>query len=432
MRSSWSLICLLIISSVSLAQDTLTLQSAIDIALRNNLQIEISRNDYEIAQNNNYAGNAGMLPSVAINASDAPASSNINQQFTNGTSIQKDNVGSNNINASLALSMVLFDGGRMFATKARLEELEALGENTLKANIQNIVSAVVQSYTNIVTQEKYLLVLEQLSSVSAARFSLVESRMDAGLANNTDLFLAQLDMNTRTQSIPTQQASIQNARTDLNVLLNFPADTTYLLQQQLPVNASLDKATLDALFKNNPEYLAAENRVNVALQAEKEIGAARFPRVGLTAAYGYSRQQSQAGFTLYSQSYGPTGSVTLSIPLFSGLVNSRNYTNAKIQHESAELAQAQTINSLAGSFEKAWQLYTAALQQVEVDIKSVDIARQYMMLMEQRYNLGQSTVIDFREAQRSFEETNFRLINNQYLLKVSETDLLRLTGQLVK
>jgi hypothetical protein len=41
-------------------------------------------------------------------------------------------------------------------------------------------------------------------------------------------------------------------------------------------------------------------------------------------------------------------------------------------------------------------------------------------------------VLDFREAQRSFEETNTRLINNKYGLKLAETDLLRITGQLVR
>jgi hypothetical protein len=46
--------------------------------------------------------------------------------------------------------------------------------------------------------------------------------------------------------------------------------------------------------------------------------------------------------------------------------------------------------------------------------------------------MGQSTVVDYREAQRSFEEVNYRVINNLYLAKLAETDLLRLSGQLIK
>ena len=51
--------------------------------------------------------------------------------------------------------------------------------------------------------------------------------------------------------------------------------------------------------------------------------------------------------------------------------------------------------------------------------------------MEVRYKAGQSTVLEYQDAQRNYEEINYRKINNQYLLKLAETDLLRLTGKLL-
>jgi len=410
----------------------LTLQDAMSIALKNSLQIEVARNDFEITQNNNHAGNAGMLPSVTLNVTDNPSLTNIHQELVNGTVIKSDNVGANTFNANIQVGFTLFDGGKMFATRERLRELERLGESNLKATIQNTLSDVIQAYSNVVTQEKYTRVLQELLRVSNARKELVGAQKDAGLANNTDAFLAQLDVDSRNQAIISQQVAVKNAVTAMNVLLNLPADTTYQLQNELEVNSTLDKATLEGLFKNNPEYIAAENQARVALQMQKEMSAARYPQLGLTASYGYNLAQSQAGFSLFNQTYGPAGLITLSVPLFSGNVNARNYQNAKLSYESAQLQQEQTLLTLSASFEQAWQLYSVALQQVENDKSSVATAREYVDLMEQRYNLGQSTVIDFREAQRSFEETNYRLISNQYLLKLAETDLLRLTGQLVK
>lgn len=410
----------------------LTLQDAMSIALKNSLQIEVARNDFEITQNNNHAGNAGILPSVTLNVTDNPSLTNIHQELVNGTVIKSDNVGANTFNANIQVGFTLFDGGKMFATRERFRELERLGESNLKVTIQNTLSDVIQAYSNVVTQEKYTRVLQELLRVSNARKELVAAQKDAGLANNTDIFLAQLDVDSRNQAIISQQVAVKNAITAMNVLLNLPADTTYQLQNELEVNSTLDKATLEGLFKNNPEYIAAENQARVALQMQKEMSAARYPQLGLTASYGYNLAQSQAGFSLFNQTYGPAGLITLSVPLFSGNVNARNYQNAKLSYESAQLQQEQTLLTLNASFEQAWQLYSVALQQVENDKLSVATAREYVDLMEQRYNLGQSTVIDFREAQRSFEETNYRLISNQYLLKLAETDLLRLTGQLVK
>jgi outer membrane protein TolC len=54
-----------------------------------------------------------------------------------------------------------------------------------------------------------------------------------------------------------------------------------------------------------------------------------------------------------------------------------------------------------------------------------------MLLMQERFKLGQSTIIDLKEAQRTFEETNFRMISNWYIARVAETQLLLLTGQLI-
>jgi len=427
-----SAIAVVFVSPLFSQSGTLTLQDAMDIALKNSLQIEVARNDFEISQNNNHAGNAGMLPSVTLNVTDNPSLTNIHQELVNGTIIKSDNVGANTFNANIQVGFTLFDGGKMFATRERFRELERLGESNLKATIQNTLSDVIQAYSNVVTQEKYTRVLQELLRVSNARKDLVGAQKDAGLANNTDVFLAQLDVDSRNQAIISQQVAVKNAITAMNVLLNIPADSTYQLQDELEVNSTLDKATLEGLFKNNPEYIAAENQARVALQMQKEMSAARYPQLGLTASYGYNLAQSQAGFSLFNQTYGPAGLITLSVPLFSGNVNARNYQNAKLAYESAQLQQEQTLLTLSSSFEQAWQLYSVALVQVENDKSSVATARQYVDLMEQRYNLGQSTVVDFREAQRSFEETNYRLISNQYLLKLAETDLLRLTGQLIK
>jgi outer membrane protein len=417
----------------ALAQDgVLTLNDAIDRALKEGFQIEIARNDLEIAQNNNHAGNAGMLPSVRLNVSENPSMTNIHQELVNGTVIKSNNVGAHAFNANLQIGFTLFDGGKMFATRERYRELERMGETNVKATIQNTLSDVIQAYTYAVTQQKYTRVLEELLSVSESRKGLVEAQQASGMANNTDLFLAQLDVDARKQAIASQRVAIKNAIIALNVLLNFPADTTYQLQSELEVNKTLDKATLENQFKNNPEYVFAESQTKVALQMQKEMSAARFPQLGLTAQYGYTLAQSQAGFSLFNQNYGPAGIITLSVPLFSGNVNARNYKNATLEYENAKIEQEQTILSLRSSFEQAWQTYSIALEQVANDEKSVATAEQYVNLMEQRYNLGQSTVVEFREAQRSFEETNYRLISNQYLLKLAETDLLRLTGQMIR
>ncbi|HEX2936859.1 MAG TPA: hypothetical protein VHO72_15995, partial [Bacteroidales bacterium] len=58
-----------LISVSSWGQKAITVEDAIAIALKNNYNILLARNDADIDRINNTPGNAGMLPNIAANGS---------------------------------------------------------------------------------------------------------------------------------------------------------------------------------------------------------------------------------------------------------------------------------------------------------------------------------------------------------------------------
>jgi len=139
---------LLLFAQMCNAQQVLSLQQAIEIALENNLGIKIIKNELQIASNNNSAGNAGMLPQISASSGATIQSNNIEQRFSNGTSIEKDKVGANNLNAGIALNYTFFDGMKMFATKQKLGVLQAMGENNVRLAVQQTIESVTIAYIN--------------------------------------------------------------------------------------------------------------------------------------------------------------------------------------------------------------------------------------------------------------------------------------------
>ena len=67
----------------------LNLPDAINIALKNSLDIQLQRNNLAIAKINNYVGVAGGLPQVAATASDNEQLINVNQKLNTGQEIKR-------------------------------------------------------------------------------------------------------------------------------------------------------------------------------------------------------------------------------------------------------------------------------------------------------------------------------------------------------
>jgi len=79
------------------AQDSIfSAKEAVNLALQQNLEIQIAQSDLEIASINNNWGNAGKWPLITASVNNTEALSNINQKLANGSSIERNNVSNNN------------------------------------------------------------------------------------------------------------------------------------------------------------------------------------------------------------------------------------------------------------------------------------------------------------------------------------------------
>jgi len=78
-----------------------------------------------------------------------------------------------------------------------------------------------------------------------------------------------------------------------------------------------------------------------------------------------------------------------------------------------------------------YQSYLNALRLIELEQQSLDIAEQSQEIALERFRLGTIDSIELREAQQTLINAENRLIIAQVEAKNAETELLRLSGQLV-
>ncbi len=419
------------IASTTFGQQRLTLQVAINTALKNSLDIQLAKDNVEINTINNNIGIAGGLPTVSATANDNEQVTNINQKYSDASrNAQQTNVAANILTANVTGSIVLFNGYRVLATKSRLEQLQQQSAALLNVQIQSTIAAVMTKYYDVVRQQSYVKTITQSIEVSKQRLSILQTRKDIGLSNNADIFQAQLDVNALVQQLQSQQLVIDIAKTDLLNLLYLKSDSTITISDTIIVNNQLGLENIKAAIKNNPQILAAEQQIKINSLIEKETAAQRYPTVRANTGYNFSNNKVAAGFTLLNQSYGPFIGLNVAIPIYNGGTIKRQQKIASINTKSAAIQRDILLVDFENNVVRSYQAYSNTLQQLKTEAENYQLSLKLLDLVLQRFQLGQGTIIDVKQAQQSFENEGYRLTNLSYAAKAAEISLQQIANQL--
>jgi len=408
----------------------LSLQDAINLTLKKNYEIQITKNSLDIATINNDLGIAGGLPTVSGTASNQESVTNLNQTLNTGSQISKTGVGTNTTAVNVTGSMLLYNGYRVVATKKRLEALEQQSQQQLNSLIQSTIALVTDKYYDIVRQQSYMKTLQQSIDLSKQQLDIITTKKDIGVANNADLFQAQIDLNTRLQDYTSQELVVRNAKTDLSTIMGVSSDSNIIISDSIIVDKNLLLAPILDSLKKNPDIVSVEKQIFINQQIEKETSAQRYPSLRANTGLNYGRTQSDAGQTLFNQSYGPFLGLSLSVPIYNAGITKRQERIASINTKSAKLQKDSLINSYQSGIMKVYQSYVTNIKQAEKQLINYNLSAQLVDLSLQRYKLAQATIIELREAQKSYEDAGYRLVNLLFAAKVAEIELKRISNSL--
>lgn len=413
------------------SQELLTLEDAIKIALENNYDIKLSKNDLRIDEANATIGNAGMLPKVTANVVDNNSIQYSTQTRQDGTRTELNNAKNNNLTYGVGLDWTVFDGFKMFARKSQLDELKKLGDARLKLTIVTKISDVTVTYFDIVQQQQQLAALDSSIVISNQRFNLAQNRYSIGKASKLETLNAQVDLNTDQTALLKQKESLKNSKILLNQLLARDAKTEFNVVNQIGVDKTLLLPELtDLAIKQNPELETQIINRKIAELQLKQVQANRYPTVRVNTGYNFAESQSSLGFTSESYSRGLNYGFSASLNIFDGFNQHRNEKIAKIELENSNIAIEQQTATLKSQLESSYQTYLTNLELMQLEERNEAIARQNMDITLEKFRIGTITPIEFRTAQLNYINAKARNTNMQFQAKLSEINLKELAGNL--
>lgn len=423
--------CFCVISLPGFAQQRMSLADAIHTALQNSYDIRLAKNNLEISGINNHIGVAGGLPVITATGNDNEQVTSINQKFADpARDTRKNNVGSNNLTVGVTGGILLFNGYRVVATKKRLEELQQQNQQLLNARIQGTIAAVMTKYYDVVRQQTYLKTISQSIEVSKKRLEILQVRKEVGLSNQADILQAQLDLNALLQSLQSQELVIIQAKTDLLNLIFMKPDSPISVSDTIVVDRYVNLDTVRNRLTLHPLLLAANQQIRINELMERETAALRYPTLRAATGFNFTSNKSAAGFSLLNQSYGPFLGINLSVPVYNGNISKRQQQVAAINTRNATLQRDNLLLDYETGAVRTFQAYTNTLSQLQTEQQNYLLSTQLLDLVLQKFQLGQATIIDVKQAQQSFENEGYRLVNLNFAAKVAEIELKRLANQL--
>jgi outer membrane protein TolC len=423
---------IIFIIPLTYSQKLLTSEEAVGIALKYNYDILLARNNASSDSVNNTPGNAGMLPNLTINGTESYSpSTKVNQKFSDGTLVSLSNTRSNSINAGIGLNWTLFDGGKMFVTKRKLNEIQALGEIQYRDRVLQTIYNVILAYFDVVRQKQELASINEVITYNLDRVKISQTGYDAGLVPKTNFLQAKIDLNVYQENAINQQSIIIAAKRTLNQLLGRNPEVSFEVLDSIPIGELLDNKQLSqSLDSVNTSILAFQKQVDIARLGLKETNSLLLPKVNFNAGYNLFQSNSPSGDPVRNRTIGPTIEGTVSIPIYQAGNAVRQIKLAKIQVQSEQYNLENMRLQMNQQLQNALTQFENQLNLLRIEKDNALLAKENLEISIQRLRYGQTTSLEVSLAEGSFVDSLTRLINFEYNLKVAETKLKQLLSRL--
>lgn len=412
----------------------LSLEDCLNIGLERNFDLRIVRNEEIIARNNATRGNAGQLPSIALNGGYSGTAYSNDYTWANDSLSHSPAAYNGSLNAAITAEWTLFNGFSIQSNYARLQELKAMGELNTRMALEDFVANLSAEYYNYIKEQLSLANLKASLEFSQDRLYIVEASYGIGAASGLDYQQAQVDYNADHSAYITQLEVVAASRFKLNQLMALDSIEAPLALADTSI--AIDTCILrDSIWmaaqENNAQLLVAYKNHRLSQLDLKQAQSRNYPYLKLNGGYQWRDNSYENSTYLRQTQMGPQFGITAGITLFDGMNRRREQQNARIQMENKQLQIEQFQLALKTDMANLWTAYTNNIKLYNIERDNQVVAQINFDIAMERYRLRELSGIELREAQLSLLESEKRLLQAEYNIKLCEISLLHLSGQIL-
>lgn len=328
----------------------------------------------------------------------------------------------------------IYTGGSRKNQFEKLKTAYELSDVQRQLQIDNSLLNVYTSYYSIARSSVQLSILEEAFEISKQRYIRTKYQFDFGQKTNLDVLNAQVDVNNDSLNLINAQIQLENAKRQLNFLMGTTVNTEFEVDETVEVNPNLNFTDIQTNMTANNYQNKQVDLNTVMSEYDLKINQAGWiPNVSTNLSYGLNNSQNGPTSLFATQNTnGLNASLNLNWNIFDGGSTNIRVQNARINLDNQALTKARLGLNLNTELANTWAEYTNQLMILNSEKINLSISEQNFLKTNERYNLGQVTSIDFRQAQLNLINSKVNLINAKFAAKIAEIQLKKLEGNLVE
>jgi outer membrane protein len=416
---------------------SLDLRGAIELALKNNRQIQAAEQYKEAARSMASQAKGAFFPRVDIiegfNYSDKPTL--VFSNLLDQSSFKQQNFAIHALNdptpltnlaSQIRLEQPLYTGGKLSGNLGQATAFAEASEETARRTRQEIVAAVTEAYYRVLLAEGDLEVINKSLASAGAHLETTKDRFAKGLAVRADVLRTQVLVGNLEREKMQAESTIAVSQTQLKYLLGEAAGR-YRLTERPSTDAQpiemLEQLVSEAR-QSRPDLKAAAKEVERAREMVRVAQADYYPFLSFVTQV----ESNTRNFSSSAENFAVF--VNARWNLFNGFATQEKVREAHALLRRAELLRDDLIQAVAKEVEQSRLALNVARRQVGVARENVAQGEENLRILEDRYHVGLARNVDVLDGEAALKQAEHDLLRAQVNSQIFRARLNLATGQL--
>ncbi len=453
MRTQYLILLFCSFSSLVFSQEVWNLEKCISYAIENNLTIEISELNLELADNQVYQSKGNFLPNLNGGVTHQMNYGQTIDPFTNSFAV--NSVQSNSL--FISSNWTIFNGMQNLNNLKRNQYSYLSSKYDLENTKYNIALLVTQNYLNILFFQEQVKIANQQIRIIQEQVNRTKKLFAAGTIPRGSLLEVEAQLAREELNLINTENSLNLAYIDLKQTLVLEYD--YNMVIETPEFETLDlrlpagtEAIVASANQNFPSIISQEYATQ---SAEKGVSIAKgqySPTLSFNASLGsgysgnnkeitgaeytgnndtlpsftapdfnfilqpeinYTQQVKRWGDQLeenFNQSWG----LQLTIPIFNRFQVSSSVNQARINYDIAQTRLSQEKLTVRQNIEKSYADAVAAIKSYRANEKSVESLKLAFDYAQERFDVGMINAVEYNQSKNNLFRAQSELVQAKY------------------